>query len=1610
MAALKKALDSFVALNFPLKSTEFIFGSPQYNDYIQALDKMFEPYAKYWITPLTELILRMKDSEQPGTEGINYFIVDLVVTMLSWNSTALPEDRYLTSKLLEFVMTRAQHRNRSVFKNNLEIIKTMVEIWKSRLEVPSKVIVDNLSNPDPTKKDNAVGIQLLGIIAANGLSLSHDATADKERFYSCLTNNLTFKYKEVYAAAAEVIGLLLKQAADVQKVFDGTLHDMVSEKLMSLVSSARPEPDKFITCVHKLQQNYPPIADRFVNQILFKLPSVYGDFKTYCLEILCSRAENITNLFTELKTKGLKDILTCRDEGSQVAVLKILQRLLKKLTVAELQFIFPSVTAFITHPSILCRELMYDILIWIYDMLRLVFIFQFSFVLPQAKERTKAARESRVVMYRKYRTGDLPDIQIKFSELIAPLQAVAQRDSTFAKKLFSVLFRGIFSQIEKKLSVPEAANVASDINTAVNNMVSSSTKFFPAFISSIQDICYHEHKLSIDPTSVSAACLTSLQQPIGIMLLEKQLLQSEDSGQSSRKRARGLAAPPSQETITWIELSRLYRSLGDYDVLRGIFTGHIGTKPITQKALEAEARGDFSQALKLYNEAIATESWPDGEPQREEEDLWDDGRLQCFANLTQWENVEKFSLLSIDDGDTPDIDKVWTDPFFQEHYLPYLITSKLKLQCQRMEDQSLNSFVTRAMRNNDWAALLQSRHSDSLALMYLLQDDYDRALYFTGYFEQSFLMDWAGLDSTMSSSRSAKLQPLQKMAEMQEFLEFIAQEENFSSTNAAESMFNKWSYRFPDPRLHPIVVWDDIVTNRIVYMRKILRKFETADSEERSGICLGGLRQSILQHEVQLHLRMANTAKEQGNYQVGNKCLREALKLIPEDDYSLQISWSHVYAKMNHKKIQSLTDKEAVETAVMIVGQLDKFCDSKILENEPLRALEQHILRSQTFDIITKAIFADGMDESLICRVPSFVACFIEMTLFGILWSVVIKIFFVYQALWYPFKISSEQFVFDNSKEGKTSQDAVKSLQSALESPLMNDFISALEQLTDPEMSFKDWCDGSMRQLLENKDKRTDAQAIRDCYKSMFQNLFESGTRAQNTSQIRGNDFGPVRKRFAQEFSDEVQKLFGKEGEKLIGLKVNQFMNQGRAVHRKMEEKGSRSRPVSNLKDYSPWLFHFQSINYTHALEIPGQYTGREKPLPEYHVKITGFDERVLILSSIRKPKRIIIRGDDEKDHFFLVKGGEDLRLDQRIEQLFGLMNDVMTSYPACSQRGLRLRTYQVIPMTPRVGLIEWIQNTKPFKEVLKEAMTPTERDNYEGNGGPCKRHTAWIGKFKGSKTLDSVYGEMYKKANRTETEKSFQQTVGLVPWDLLRRSFLKLAASPEAFLILRSHFAKTHSCLSICQYILGIGDRHLSNFMVDMETGEMIGIDFGHAFGSATQFLRVPELMPFRLTRQFINLMLPLKESGTLQSVMVHTLRALRSNHELLVNTMDVFIKEPSLDWQVFARRQARSQGINTDDGDVAWYPRQKIQNAKKKLEGFNPAYVMRDDLALGHEATSWYKFMEAVCLGDAKANIRAREPESGLSVESQVACLIDHATDPNILGRTYAGWEPWM
>lgn len=108
--------------------------------------------------------------------------------------------------------------------------------------------------------------------------------------------------------------------------------------------------------------------------------------------------------------------------------------------------------------------------------------------------------------------------------------------------------------------------------------------------------------------------------------------------------------------------------------------------------------------------------------------------------------------------------------------------------------------------------------------------------------------------------------------------------------------------------------------------------------------------------------------------------------------------------------------------------------------------------------------------------------------------------------------------------------------------------------------------------------------------------------------------------------------------------------------------------------------------------------------------------------------------------------------------------------------------------------------------------------------------------------------------------------------------------------------------CLS--QWLLGIGDRHLGNTLISLHNGQSIGIDFGHAFGTATQLLPTPEIVPFRLTPHIEQLLEPLFKNGILGETMVHCLKAYKKEKEALLATMDVFIQEPSVDWMSFAER----------------------------------------------------------------------------------------------------------
>ena len=70
-------------------------------------------------------------------------------------------------------------------------------------------------------KSNRTGIQLLGVVVANHLPPYEPVTAgaiDEQKFYTTFVSLMSHKYKEMYAAAAEVLGMTLAYMDEKQHV------------------------------------------------------------------------------------------------------------------------------------------------------------------------------------------------------------------------------------------------------------------------------------------------------------------------------------------------------------------------------------------------------------------------------------------------------------------------------------------------------------------------------------------------------------------------------------------------------------------------------------------------------------------------------------------------------------------------------------------------------------------------------------------------------------------------------------------------------------------------------------------------------------------------------------------------------------------------------------------------------------------------------------------------------------------------------------------------------------------------------------------------------------------------------------------------------------------------------------------------------------------------------------------------------------------------------------------------------------------------------------------------------------------------------------------------
>ena len=235
------------------------------------------------------------------------------------------------------------------------------------------------------------------------------------------------------------------------------------------------------------------------------------------------------------------------------------------------------------------------------------------------------------------------------------------------------------------------------------------------------------------------------------------------------------------------------------------------------------------------------------------------------------------------------------------------------------------------------------------------------------------------------------------------------------------------------------------------------------------------------------------------------------------------------------------------------------------------------------------------------------------------------------------------------------------------------------------------------------------------------------------------------------------------------------------------------------------------------------------------------------------------------------------------------------------------------------------------------------------------------------------------------------------------------------------------------------MGDRHLDNFLLDTTDGQILGIDFGIAFGNGIQ-LAVPELIPFRLTRQIEGVLAPMGVRGLFSLTMVHAIRGMQGKRDLILDASHVFVTDPLFDWVKSAKsknttsislQSGQTGNINMGESiahasgsgstpqqpiiSTSWYPKKKLGKMKEKLLCRNPVLIMLDELTdTRHNRMKYIPQLRASVRGDIHSDryqgafIGGDNYAEYLPPQRMVNLLLDIAMDPDLLGRTWIGWAP--
>lgn len=331
------------------------------------------------------------------------------------------------------------------------------------------------------------------------------------------------------------------------------------------------------------------------------------------------------------------------------------------------------------------------------------------------------------------------------------------------------------------------------------------------------------------------------------------------------------------------------------------------------------------------------------------------------------------------------------------------------------------------------------------------------------------------------------------------------------------------------------------------------------------------------------------------------------------------------------------------------------------------------------------------------------------------------------------------------------------------------------------------------------------------------------------------------------------------------------------------------------------------------------------------------------------------------------------------MEQVFAQVTELLRLSKATRQRDLRIRTYNVVPLDASSGAIEFCQPSIPLNDYLTRA------------------HELYYPKDMKWKACREAVAEVWEHSQESRIQ-VFQNIISRFH-PVLRHFFYERFLDPDEWFERRTAYTRSTAAISILGHILGLGDRHCQNILLDTKTGEVIHIDLGVAF-EAGRVLNVPELVPFRLTRDIVDGFGIAGTEGVFRRCCEFTLEALRTHKDAIMTLLNVLRYDPLYSWSLSPLRAKRMQ--EEQDREIAGTGTSSIvpSTAGRSTRASRPsigdeeigAVAMKKDEDEADEAVRALRGVE-------------RKLATSLSVTAAVNELIQQATDERYLALLFAG-----